>query len=54
MISRRGPRRCSGDADVLVQLSRLVQGAFARIADRHDLTPVQEGCCASWPKAREA
>ena len=29
------------DADVLVQLSRLVQGAFARIADRHDLTPVQ-------------
>jgi DNA-binding MarR family transcriptional regulator len=29
------------DADVLVQLSRLVHGAFARIADRHDLTPVQ-------------
>jgi DNA-binding MarR family transcriptional regulator len=29
------------DADILVQLSRLVQGAFARIADRHDLTPVQ-------------
>jgi DNA-binding MarR family transcriptional regulator len=29
------------DADGLVQLSRLVQGAFARIADRHDLTPVQ-------------
>ena len=29
------------DADWLVQLSRLVQGAFARIADRHDLTPVQ-------------
>jgi DNA-binding MarR family transcriptional regulator len=29
------------DADVLVRLSRLVQGAFARIADRHDLTPVQ-------------
>jgi DNA-binding MarR family transcriptional regulator len=29
------------DADVLVQVSRLVQGAFARIADRHDLTPVQ-------------
>jgi DNA-binding MarR family transcriptional regulator len=29
------------DADVLVQLSRLVQGAFARIADLHDLTPVQ-------------
>ena len=29
------------DADLLVQLSRLVQGAFARIADRHDLTPVQ-------------
>jgi DNA-binding MarR family transcriptional regulator len=29
------------DADGLVQLSRLVQGAFARTADRHDLTPVQ-------------
>jgi DNA-binding MarR family transcriptional regulator len=29
------------DADALVQLSRLVQGAFARIADRHGLTPVQ-------------
>jgi len=29
------------DADALVQLSRLVQGAFARIADRHQLTPVQ-------------
>src|SRR6266498_4937683 len=29
------------DADRLVQLSRLVQGAFARIADRHHLTPVQ-------------
>jgi DNA-binding MarR family transcriptional regulator len=29
------------DADGLVQLSRLVQGAFARIADRHGLTPVQ-------------
>ena len=29
------------DADRLVQLSRLVQGAFARIADHHDLTPVQ-------------
>jgi DNA-binding MarR family transcriptional regulator len=29
------------DADGLVQLSRLVQGAFARIADRHHLTPVQ-------------
>jgi DNA-binding MarR family transcriptional regulator len=29
------------DADRLVQLSRLVQGAFARIADLHDLTPVQ-------------
>jgi DNA-binding MarR family transcriptional regulator len=27
--------------DGLVQLSRLVQGAFARIADRHHLTPVQ-------------
>jgi DNA-binding MarR family transcriptional regulator len=29
------------DADGLVQLSRLVQGAFARIADRHRLTSVQ-------------
>jgi DNA-binding MarR family transcriptional regulator len=29
------------DADRLVQLSRLVQGAFARVADRHHLTPVQ-------------
>ena len=29
------------DADGLVQLSRLVQGAFTRIADRHALTPVQ-------------
>jgi DNA-binding MarR family transcriptional regulator len=29
------------DADVVVQLSRLVHGAFARIADRHQLTPVQ-------------
>jgi DNA-binding MarR family transcriptional regulator len=29
------------DADGLVQLARLVQGAVARIADRHDLTPVQ-------------
>ena len=29
------------DADGLVQLARLVQGAFARTADRHDLTPVQ-------------
>jgi DNA-binding MarR family transcriptional regulator len=29
------------DADGLVQLSRLVQGAFTRIAERHDLTPVQ-------------
>jgi DNA-binding MarR family transcriptional regulator len=29
------------DADGLVQLARLVQGAFARIADRHHLTPVQ-------------
>ena len=28
-------------ADGLVQLARLVQGAFARIADRHHLTPVQ-------------
>ena len=28
-------------ADGLVQLSRLVQGAFKRVADRHDLTPVQ-------------
>lgn len=29
------------DADVLVQVSRLVQGAFARIADLHKLTPLQ-------------
>jgi len=29
------------DAAWLVQLSGLVQGTFARIADRHDLTPVQ-------------
>src|SRR5919106_1256567 len=29
------------DADGLVQLARLVQSAFARIADRHGLTPVQ-------------
>ena len=29
------------DAAGLVQLSALVQGAFARIADRHGLTPVQ-------------
>jgi DNA-binding MarR family transcriptional regulator len=29
------------DAAGLVQLARLVQGAFARIADRHHLTPVQ-------------
>jgi DNA-binding MarR family transcriptional regulator len=29
------------DADGIVQLARLVQGAFARIADRHDLTSVQ-------------
>jgi DNA-binding MarR family transcriptional regulator len=29
------------DADGLVQLARLVQGAFARIAERHHLTPVQ-------------
>jgi DNA-binding MarR family transcriptional regulator len=30
-----------GDADGLVQLVGVVQGAFARIANRHDLTPVQ-------------
>jgi DNA-binding MarR family transcriptional regulator len=29
------------DADGLVHLARLVQGAIARIADRHQLTPVQ-------------
>jgi DNA-binding MarR family transcriptional regulator len=29
------------DADGLVQLVGVVQGAFARIANRHDLTPVQ-------------
>jgi DNA-binding MarR family transcriptional regulator len=28
-------------ADGLIQLSRLVQGIFARISERHDLTPVQ-------------
>jgi DNA-binding MarR family transcriptional regulator len=28
-------------ADGLIQLSRLVQGVFARTAERHDLTPVQ-------------
>jgi DNA-binding MarR family transcriptional regulator len=36
-----GAEKMRLDADGLVQLSRLVQGAFARIADRHDLTPVQ-------------
>jgi DNA-binding MarR family transcriptional regulator len=29
------------DAAGLVQLSGLVKGTFARVADRHDLTPVQ-------------
>jgi DNA-binding MarR family transcriptional regulator len=29
------------DAMSLIQLSRLVQAAFARVADRHDLTPMQ-------------
>ena len=29
------------DAAALIQLSGLVQEAFARVADRHDLTPVQ-------------
>jgi DNA-binding MarR family transcriptional regulator len=29
------------DAAGLVQLAGLVQGVFARVADRHDLTPVQ-------------
>ena len=28
-------------ADGLIQLSRLVQGVFGRISERHDLTPVQ-------------
>jgi DNA-binding MarR family transcriptional regulator len=28
-------------ADGLIELSRLVQGVFARISERHDLTPVQ-------------
>jgi DNA-binding MarR family transcriptional regulator len=28
-------------ADGLIQLCRLVQGIYARISDRHDLTPVQ-------------
>jgi DNA-binding MarR family transcriptional regulator len=30
-----------GAADGLIQLSRLVQGIFARVSERHDLTPVQ-------------
>lgn len=29
------------DAAGLIRLSRLVEAAFARVADRHDLTPVQ-------------
>jgi DNA-binding MarR family transcriptional regulator len=29
------------DATGLIQLSRLVQAAFARVADRHELTPMQ-------------
>jgi DNA-binding MarR family transcriptional regulator len=37
-----GPR--NGDTDLvagLVQLTSLVQGIYARVSDRHDLTPVQ-------------
>jgi DNA-binding MarR family transcriptional regulator len=29
------------DATALIQLSRLVQAAFARVADRHELTPMR-------------
>jgi DNA-binding MarR family transcriptional regulator len=40
-----GPRTGAGEhlgvAEGLIQLSRLVQGIHGRIADRHDLTPVQ-------------
>jgi DNA-binding MarR family transcriptional regulator len=43
---RAGEPRAGADqdlaaADGLIQLSRLVQGVFARTAERHDLTPVQ-------------
>ena len=40
-----GPRTGAGEylsaANGLIQLSRLVQGIHGRIAERHDLTPVQ-------------
>jgi DNA-binding MarR family transcriptional regulator len=32
---------CLADAEGLIELSRLVQAAFTRVAARHDLTPVQ-------------
>jgi DNA-binding MarR family transcriptional regulator len=48
-VPRAGSRRevaaaaeaSESDADALVELSGLVQGAFARVADRHGLPPVQ-------------
>jgi DNA-binding MarR family transcriptional regulator len=42
--SERYPSGAGDDlnaADGLIQLCRLVQGTYARISDRHDLTPVQ-------------
>ncbi len=38
---RAGAGEHLGAADGLIQLSRLVQGIFARVSERHDLTPVQ-------------
>jgi DNA-binding MarR family transcriptional regulator len=35
------PSTADDDATALIQLSGLVQETFVRIADRHDLTPVQ-------------
>jgi len=35
------PPEPEADANALIQLSGLVQATFARVADKHDLTPVQ-------------
>ena len=40
-IHRGGGGGQLSTADGLIQLSRLVQGFFGRVSERHDLTPVQ-------------
>ena len=40
-MSASSPSEPEADALALIQLSGLVQATFARVADKHDLTPVQ-------------